>query len=393
MHKLFLFSLLGLLGPLAAAGEEPAAPPPAPVAAAATTAPKWYEAVEVHGYVDGYYGLRFGAPQNALNELRAFDQPNGFVLNLAKATVLMNPTATVPVGFRIDLGFGNTMNAIAAASPYLGPSYGANGNAEEAFKFVEQAFGTLKLGDVTVDLGRFVTSAGAEVIEAKDNWNYSRSLLFTWAIPFTHTGLRVGYAVPGIEGLTLQAGLVNGWDVTVTNSPFKTLNLAAIWNGPDSTILSLVYYGGPNPSLVTGAVAPYPSPTYGPSGNAYGGWQNLLDLVVQRAFGDLTVNVNGDLGILAGVGRWEGFSLMARYSALGDKLRIAARYEYFWDLQGVRLGVNGGQYTEGTVTLGVPVSSNAEVRLEYRIDHANKPIFYAGGNNDNTLEAALMAWF
>jgi hypothetical protein len=28
-----------------------------------------------------------------------------------------------------------------------------------------------------MDFGKFVTSAGAEVIEAKDNWNYSRSLL------------------------------------------------------------------------------------------------------------------------------------------------------------------------------------------------------------------------
>jgi len=360
------------------------------VAAAATTAPKWYEAIEVHGYVDSYYGLRLGAPQNALNELRAFDQPNGFVLNLAKATVLMNPTATVPVGFRIDLGFGNTMNVIAAASPYLGPTY--NVDAANAFKFVEQAYGTLKLGDFAIDLGRFVTSAGAEVIEAKDNWNYSRSLLFTWAIPLTHTGLRVAYAVPTVEGLTLQAGIVNGWDVTVTNSPFKTLNLAAIWNGPDSTVLSLVYYGGPSPA-VGGPVAAYPGTTYGPVANAYGGWQNVLDLVAQRGFGDFTVNLNGDLGILAGVGNWYGFSIMGKYSALGDKLRVSARYEYFWDPDGVRLGLNGGQYTEGTVTLGVPVTSNAEVRLEYRIDHANKGIFYGGSNNNNTLEAALMAWF
>jgi len=35
-----------------------------------------------------------------------------------------------------------------------------------------------------MDLGKFVTSAGAEVIEAKDNWNYSRSLLFVNAIPY-----------------------------------------------------------------------------------------------------------------------------------------------------------------------------------------------------------------
>lgn len=383
MRKLFLLYLLGLLAPLAANAEDQAAPAPAPVVAAASTAPKWYEAVEVHGYVDAYYGLRLGAPQDAVNILRAFDQPNGFVLNLAKVTVLMNPTPAVPVGFRVDLGFGNTMNAIAAAGPYLGPSYGLS-DASDAFRFIEQAYGTLKFGDFTIDAGKFVTSAGAEVVEAKDNWNYSRSLLYTYAIPITHTGLRVGYGVPGVEGLTLQAGVVNGWDVSVTNSPYKTLNLGVVYNGPDSTILSLIYYGGPNPT---------PGLPYIPGGVVYGGWQNVLDLVAQRGFGDFTVNLNGDYGVLGGIGKWYGFAAMAKYAALGDKLRISARYEYFWDPDGLRLAANQGQYTEGTLTLGVPIVSNAEVRLEYRIDHANKPAFYNGNNNENTVEAALMAWF
>jgi len=33
-----------------------------------------------------------------------------------------------------------------------------------------------------------VTPAGAEVVESKDNWNYSRGLLFAWAIPYFHFG-------------------------------------------------------------------------------------------------------------------------------------------------------------------------------------------------------------
>jgi len=373
LRQLFLLSLLVLLAPLAAPAEEPAASAPAPVVASASTAPKWYEAVEVHGYVDAYYGVRFAGGQDSPNSLRAFDTNNGFVLNLAKATILMNPTASLPVGFRIDFGFGNTMNAIGDLDT-LNP---------DASRYLEQAYGTLKLGDFTVDLGKFVTSAGAEVVEAKDDWNYSRSLLFWWAIPTTHTGLRVGYGVPGVDGLTLQAGVVNGWDVAITDSAYKTLNLGVVYNGPSNTILSLVYYGGPNPTLVV------------PGGTAIGNWQNLLDLVLQRSFGDFTFNANGDYGILSGIGKWYGFSLMGRYSAFEDKLRISARYEYFWDPEGLRVTFvpQGGQYTEGTVTLGVPVTSNAEVRLEYRIDHANAPIFYGGNANDNTMEAALLVWF
>ncbi len=41
-----------------------------------------------------------------------------------------------------------------------------------------------------IDAGKFVTPIGAEVIESQDNWNYTRSTLFGYAIPFYHTGLR-----------------------------------------------------------------------------------------------------------------------------------------------------------------------------------------------------------
>ena len=41
---------------------------------------------------------------------------------------------------------------------------------------------------LTIDFGKFVTPLGNEVIEAKDNWNYSRGILFGYAIPFYHVG-------------------------------------------------------------------------------------------------------------------------------------------------------------------------------------------------------------
>src|ERR1035438_296348 len=40
-----------------------------------------------------------------------------------------------------------------------------------------------------------MTSAGAEVIETNQNWNYSRSLLFAWAIPYYHFGLRASIPI------------------------------------------------------------------------------------------------------------------------------------------------------------------------------------------------------
>ena len=44
------------------------------------------------------------------------------------------------------------------------------------------------------DFGKFVSPLGNEVIETKDNWNYSRSLLFTLAVPYYHMGMRAIYS-------------------------------------------------------------------------------------------------------------------------------------------------------------------------------------------------------
>ncbi len=90
-----------------------------------------------------------------------------------------------PVGFELDLGYGETMTQISTS------------NGDSFFdKFVEQAiveFKPTKAKGFEMDFGKFVTSAGAEVIESYSNWNYSRSLLFSFAIPYFHFGLRTSF--------------------------------------------------------------------------------------------------------------------------------------------------------------------------------------------------------
>ena len=60
------------------------------------------------------------------------------------------------------------------------------------------------------DAGKFVTPLGAEVIESQDNWNYTRSILFGYAIPFYHLGVRA--TVPVTDKVTIAGYLVNGWN-------------------------------------------------------------------------------------------------------------------------------------------------------------------------------------
>ena len=75
-----------------------------------------------------------------------------------------------------------------------------------------------------IDFGKFTTPIGAEVIEAKDNWNYSRSLLFALAIPYYHTGLRLTYAPT--SKVSVMGLVVNGWNNVVENNSGKTYRRA-----------------------------------------------------------------------------------------------------------------------------------------------------------------------
>jgi hypothetical protein len=163
---------LGLAGFLGAAGPalaEDVAPAPSREASPAPApAPK----VEVTGFVDVYYGYGFNQSDPLL---RTFDvQHDAFSLSLAEVAFTKAPTADSRVGFRVDLDFGRTADLVAAFEP--------ESDGKEVYKHVQQGYVSLLAGNVQIDAGKFVTPIGAEVIESQDNWNYTRSILFGYAI-------------------------------------------------------------------------------------------------------------------------------------------------------------------------------------------------------------------
>jgi hypothetical protein len=154
---------------------------------------------------------------------------NSFNLNLVK--LAMSHTAD-PVGFEFDLGYGQAMQVINSVS--------STNNGFDAL--VEQAyvsFKPTKAKGCEMDFGKFVTSAGAEVIESYSNWNYSRSLLFSWAIPYYHVGVRTSWPV----GKKWVAGfqVVNGWNNTVDNNSGKTIG-ATLLGTYSKAMFAVNYY-------------------------------------------------------------------------------------------------------------------------------------------------------
>src|SRR5207248_9343949 len=98
------------------------------------------------------------------------------------------------------------------------------------------------------DVGKYVTHLGYEVIEGYDGYNdnYSRSILFGYAIPFTHTGVKASYAFNSkIAGMV---EVVNGWDLVRDNNRSKSVG-AQLTLTPVSPLTVLFnWIGGPGPA-------------------------------------------------------------------------------------------------------------------------------------------------
>jgi hypothetical protein len=306
--------------------------------------------------VDTYYMMNFNGLSSGQNTLlapagRIFDtQSNSFTMNYAKVGLEIDAD---PVTVRADLGYGYLGGILTGASPNT-----------QAF-VVQQAYAAVKIPGtpLTLDMGRFVTGAGAEVIEANKNWLYSRSFLFG-IIPFYHTGAR----------LTLKANDQFSAQLTLANSqlaPDPDVNSGKVV-GLQLTITPIA----PLSILATGYVG-----REGPQGDA-GPEKLTLDLVAAYTVSDTVgLNLNFDY-IKLDTSNAVGVAAMAHFVA-AEHLTLSARAEFLKD-KGILVATPMGasptsvNLFEGTINAGIPFAGHFEARLEFRGDFAGEALFPGG---------------
>jgi hypothetical protein len=318
-----------------------ATPAPAPAPA---PAPTWsVGTLDFSGYIDGYLSYNANRPgQDAngqTNDLYNFnDKTDQFNLSAAKLTI--NHTAD-PIGVHVDLILGRS-NVLMHSS-----------TDKDTDNYLEQAYVSATPGKThgtEFDLGQFVTSAGAEVIEAKDDWSYSRSLLFAWAIPYYHFGLRTSTPVTKVWTAGFQ--LVNGWNNVVDNNLIDT-TLTLTPTAKFSAYINYDYMQ--NKSTIT------------TPGNKL--MSDHLSGIAFAAHG--SVSPNGSL---------------------------TGRYEYFHDNEGYSTGT-AQKLQEFTGTYEYKWAAGLLSRVEYRRDWSDQPFFHKGdspiGKVDaqSTLTVAFIAFF
>jgi hypothetical protein len=378
------------------------APAAAPAAALQATAPAAAPASDplsglssviggatVTGLVDGYYTYNVNQPATHSSGLRLFDNStNTFALNLIELGLVKTPDANSRLGYNVTFGFGNAMNVVNSTDPsflqYLKESY---------LSYLAPVGKGLQ-----IDFGKFVTPVGAEVIETNANWNYSRSLLFNYAIPFYHFGFRAKYAFNDKYSLTGFA--VNGWNnVVQTNTQGKTGGLSFAWTPNKKVSVTETWLGGP------GAI---------PVENDH--WRNLFDTVLSYSpTAKLTLMANGDYGRVeqfAGYSNpvdWYGVAGYIKYQ-LNPNYAVATRYEYYGDPDGYTTGTGTFQPVGGgtTNTVFVPAGEHIQevtgtverriaqhllARMEFRHDMATQPVFLKGNApvlGQSTVAAGLV---
>jgi Putative beta-barrel porin-2, OmpL-like. bbp2 len=345
---------------------------PAPAANGSADGPSEWSVgpITFSGLIDGYYDVNFNHPESGINALRNFDvKANQFSLNMAKVTLEHTPD---PLGFRLDLGFGRAFDIIHSGE-----------QEPSVFRNIEQVFVSFKpkqAKGLEVDFGKFVTSAGAEVIETKDNWNYSRSLLFSWAIPYYHFGVRA--SMPLNKYFTAGVQLVNGWNNVEDNNNGKTVGVTGALTVGKVT-WSTNYYTGPEKADLDH------------------GSRHLFDTtVLLAATPKLSTYVNYDYGVdkNAGAGekRWTGIACAGRYT-FNSWFAVAPRIEWFNDADGFMTGTTQ-KVKELTMTAEFKAKEGVLTRLEYRHDWSNAEVFDRGAfpsswKNQDTILVGFVAYF
>ncbi|MDX1982207.1 MAG: porin [Bryobacteraceae bacterium] len=336
--------------------------------------PQWaLGPIEFSGLVDAYYSLNFNHPASRTNTLRNFDfRANQFSLNMAKLEMQHAPD---PVGFRIDLGFGRAWDLFHFAEPK---------DALPIMRNIPQAYISVappKWGGFQVDIGKFYTSAGAELTENHLTWSYSRALLYANG-PYYHFGIRT--SKPLTKWWTAGVQLVNGWNNVEDNNTGKTIGLTSAMTSKKVSWYN-TYYVGPEKTATNKGIRHF--------------WDTVLNL---NPSDQASFYVNFDYGVDKKAvnsgpdNDWWGIAFAHRY-AVNDWFALSPRVEYYKDSKGFITGTEQA-LKEFTMTAEFKMKENFITRLEYRRDWSDKP-FYDRGNelanakNMSTLTLGFIAYF
>ncbi len=346
--------------------------------------------ISIGGFLDTSYTWSSNYPKSPANiSGRYFDKDQNKIVFNDFHLVLDKPEKDWGVGFHIAGDFGRTGELLREATLW-GKTFHKEPSAELREAFVTT---TIPVGEgIGVKGGLFVTTLGTEILlnPGAYNDNISRSFLFNYAIPLRHLGMLFTY--PMLKSLTVNAGVVTGWDDPYDNNHQPSGMWGFSFTPTDQFVLTSSFIYGPeqrnndaHKRFTMSHVA-----TFKPI--------DPLALTLEYSYG------NEGKASLGGTrsANWQGVAGIVSYGWT-DRFTTAFRGEVFDDADGARLGGNFyGTHADQTVgeitfTGSYKFTKMLLGRLEFRQDWSNEAFFQRGASkadkNQSTLAAQLLYSF
>src|ERR671918_372171 len=340
--------------------------------------------VSLGGFLDTSYTWSSNHPRRPSNiSGRYFDKDHDKVVFNYFHLFVEKPEKDWGVGFRVSGDFGRGGELLREATLW------GNRLHDEPSAELREAYLTTTIpvgAGIGIKGGLFVTTLGTEILPNPGayNDNISRSFLFNFAIPLRHLGVLFSYPVHKI--LSVNAGVVTGWDNPNDN------------NGQPSAMWGFSLTPADQFGLVSSFI-------YGPeqfhnSGNKRFTMSHVatikpfdpLAVILEYSYGR---EENASLGGTRDA-MWHGLAGIVSYGWT-DRFTTALRGEVFKDRDGARLGGNFfGTHADQTVaeitlTGSYKFTKMFLGRVEARQDWADERFYKRGRTNADKNQTTLAA--
>lgn len=320
---------------------------------------------QFRGFAAMSYGLNNPQPSQSRSLLRGYAlDDRKLKLDGLELDFQYGMSGDHQLGARLDTVLGGSYPRIdAAAGLFRDPFTGVSNSDFD----IRQAFVRYSVSDaLSFDAGKFATHVGYEIMPGVDGKNANATPAYGYTFnPFTHTGLRVNYAVN--DELSLMALFVLGAD------NFRDTNKSLSFGG------QINWHPNADFSLIV---------------NVLDGPERAFNDEDRRRYYDVVANYKVheavNLGLHAFTSTEEGLAPVSGtawvngvslylQAQLSDQFWLNLRQEFYNDPFGIRLGVPA-RIRAFTVTPEYRFTEDWAVRVDFRFDKADNAIFDDHGN-------------
>ena len=355
--------------------------------------------INFSGWINaGFIGNTDGPSSKFNGPYNGVDRSNELMLNQAYLVAEKSlPTGCYRgIGGRIDLLYGEDYFLADSVGFETRDDGSAHWNPEYYGLAIPQAYVDIGSQRLSLRVGHFYSVVGYEGVMAPYNFFYSKSYSYQFAGPFTHWGGQVNWN-PN-DCWEFNVGLVNGWDALDREEDrAAAIARAKYTHQPTGIWTSFAIITGEEFNNAAGLQIQPDT-----ANRTRYSW--LVDLPLSSRLEYVFhhwLGFQDDGAVGGGRADWYGIDQYLYYT-VNDCWKVGARFEWFQDEEGTRVGLNRpsnpnkppfpGDFFSVSLGLNWKPTANLTLRPEIRADWyegSAAPLPYDDGQNDSQLMIGL----